>query len=94
MNFPVNQEAVAESPQAMRNAFNLWYIQNAGFTRNFSYVPTKDAFGRVGQEFGPFAGTHKESIFSGLTQFSPITTTGGTAGGRGLDVVSDGISRP
>lgn len=94
MNFPVNQEAVAESPQAMRNAFNLWYIQNAGFTRNFSYVPTDGAFGRVGRNFGPFAGTHEKSIFSGLTQFSPVTTTGGTAGGRGLDVVSDGISRP
>ncbi len=84
INFPGNIELIAKSPEATRNAFNLMYVQESGFTRNFNYNPS----------LGAFAGTHRNSIYNGLTQFSNVTDKGGTAGGKGLDVVSGGISRP
>ena len=98
LDFPGNIELIAKSPEATRNAFNLMYVQNSGFTRNFNYAPTKEAWGisRKAGTYGPFAGTHEKSIYSGLTQVSPVTAnpSNGTAGGFGLDVVSSGVSRP
>jgi hypothetical protein len=64
IDFPGNIEEIAKNPEATRNAFNFWYLEEGGYTRHFAYDP----------ERGAFKGTDEASVIDGYINPSNVTT--------------------